>query len=212
MNKKKEKITLNRLAEKVGEGFKQVNKRFDQVDKRFGQVDKRFDQVDERFGQVDKRFGQVDKRFGQVDKRFEQVNKRFGQMDKRFEQVDGRIERVDKRFGQVDKRFESTEERINNNTNEKFENFAIMVQKGFVDVENRLGSRIDAIGRRTNKLENNIEKNHLEMKEGFDRMDNRFRELREEIGETNKSLGKLEKTTFEDVDALASDIIELRKK
>jgi hypothetical protein len=46
---------IDRLEQKVDEGFRQVDHRFEQVDQRFAQIDQRFEQVDKRLEGVEGR-------------------------------------------------------------------------------------------------------------------------------------------------------------
>lgn len=64
MKKVKAKMTLEKLAEEMREGFKRADNNLEKlamsVAKGFASVDERFDKVDERFERVDKRFDKVD--------------------------------------------------------------------------------------------------------------------------------------------------------
>jgi archaellum component FlaC len=57
---------LDRLEERVEEGFRAVDKEFEEVDTRFDGIDKRLDLVDVRLEGIGGQLAQMDKRIDQV--------------------------------------------------------------------------------------------------------------------------------------------------
>ncbi|MBI2063318.1 MAG: hypothetical protein HYT61_03750 [Candidatus Yanofskybacteria bacterium] len=106
---KKGKMTLDKLALMVGNGFNAVDKRFEQVDKRFEQVDKRFGQVDKRFGQIDKRFEDMDGRFDVLENKVDRIESELIGVVNKVENLDVSLNREIK---QVKKRVDKLENAV----------------------------------------------------------------------------------------------------
>lgn len=119
-----------------------------------------------------------------MDKGFKESNRRT---DAKISQLD---DRMDKRFERVDGRFDET----NNNTDQKIDKLAIAVKHGFDEVH----KRIDSL--------------KSDMNEKFIRIDDRFRETQGEIYDLRKYLERTEKSSLEDSDAIAEEVITLKRK
>ena len=61
------KITLEKLAQMVGNGFNDMVERFKRVDGKFAQIDNKFERIDDKFAQVNNQLKEVDKRFSEMD-------------------------------------------------------------------------------------------------------------------------------------------------
>lgn len=64
------KITIEKLAVMVKEGFDETSERFNQIDERFVRVGERFDQIDEKFNHIDARLGNMEKDISEIKNRF----------------------------------------------------------------------------------------------------------------------------------------------
>gem|GEM_PF-6038777 len=136
----------------------------------------------------------MDRGFKNGDEKIKQL---ADKMDRGFERVNKRFEQVDKRFEQVDERFNET----NSNTDGKIESLARIVKSGFDDVYKEL--------KNLNARANNLQ---IDMKEGFNKADDRFRETQEEINDLRKYVERIGKSSFEDSDILAEDVITLKRR
>jgi chromosome segregation ATPase len=74
-----------------------------------------------------------EKIFNLIESMYNEMNNRFEQMDKKFEQMDKKFEQMDKKFEQIDKRFDEVNAEIVKN------------RTAIVELENRLGDKIDAL-------------------------------------------------------------------
>lgn len=85
------------------------------------------------------------------------------------------------------------------------DDLAIMVQKGFLAVDKKFDDL-------ETKLNKKIEGLRFEMKAEFASVRSDIRRLENSLDEIKERLAQLEKRSFEDSDALATEVVDLRKR
>jgi chromosome segregation ATPase len=115
-------------------------------------------------------------------------------MDKGFEQVDKKFELVDKRFDKMGVEF-------NKKIDDKIDGLASAVKTGFDEIYDKL-----------RELDLKISNLKIEIDDRFNEVSDRFREIREEINDIDKRLERIEKSSLEDSDFLADELVSLKKK
>lgn len=121
--------------------------------------------------------------------RFDQIDKRFDGMDQRFDGMDQRFNGIDQRFDKMDQRFDDAEEFIGEMRIEMEERFTkvddqfVVLKEHFTDVYHKL-----------------------------DDMRNDIRRVDNKVDMAKDSLYRLEKRSTEDIVAVGTSLIDLRKK
>ena len=89
-------------------------------------------------------------------------------------------------------------------TDKKIEDLAVMVQRGFDGVDKRFDkveSRLDSIEVGLDNIEGEVRQMRIEIKQIWNKLE-----------EIEQKLKEISKTTKEDADAIASDVIDLRRR
>jgi uncharacterized protein YdcH (DUF465 family) len=116
--------------------------------------------------------------------------------------------KIDNGFKLIDKKSKNMRTEINEDLGKRLEKFALIVKSGFDGVD----KRFDEIYIEINKLNLRIDSLQSDTKEGFERNDSHFREMQAELNDLKKHLVRVEKSTFEDTDALAEEVATLEKR
>lgn len=132
-------------------------------------------------------------RFDGIDGRFDAVDKRLDGMDKRFDGMDKRFDGMDKRFDGMDKRFTDAEDFIGGMK---------------VEMEERFSETNDKITATTDKMT----KGFTDVYHKLDDMRNDIRRVDNKVDMAKESLYRLEKRSTEDIVAVGTSLIDLRKK
>lgn len=85
---KKSKMTLDKLALMVGNGFNAVDKRFEQVDKRFEDMDGRFDVLENKIDRVESELCEVVNKVENLDV---SLNREIKQVKKRVDKLENAV-------------------------------------------------------------------------------------------------------------------------
>lgn len=126
----------------------------------------------------------------------------FKESDKRTDhKIEQLAKKMDSGFKESSIRFKELEERMDisfkasdKRTDHKIDKLAAAVKHGF----DNLSARVDSL--------------QLEMNERFNKVDGRFRETQEEINSLRKYIERIGKSSLEDTDALADEMITLKRK
>jgi archaellum component FlaC len=104
------KVTLEKLATMIRDGFADMDKRFQGVDARFESIDSRFEGVDARFDSLERKMGakiqdvriDVENLRGEMIGRFDDLGEEIRGMHRATDSVSGRVDKLDKRVAKLE--------------------------------------------------------------------------------------------------------------
>ena len=95
-------------------------------------------------------------------------------------------------------------------TKNEFENLARMIQIGFDETAKKIevDKRFEQVDKRFDKIEAEL----VDIKEEISQMRNEIKQIWNKLEEIEQKLEKISRTSKEDVDAIAGDVLGLRQK